>query len=57
MTKAFFKDGSTERAVSYFKEKIALRQSEKQTQENFLVGLYDSVFPEGIDSNLSLEEF
>jgi len=55
MTKAFFKDGSSEQAVAYFRSHLSERRQQHAKREELLVGMYDTVYSAKAD--LTLDEF
>lgn len=44
MTKAYFKDGSVDHALKFFREGVAKREEMTKKQEDMLVGMYDDTF-------------
>jgi len=55
MTKALFKDGSIDNALSFFESQIQKRREVKEDQEEHLVNLFDSTF--GQEDQPSLDAF
>ena len=57
MTKAYFRDGSSEYALKFFQEKIQSLRTIKEQREKVLISIFDSVYGDEKPQKIEFEEF
>jgi hypothetical protein len=57
MTKAYFKDGNIDHALKFFEQNIKKLKDIKNTREEFLVSIFDSVYGTDNSEELSFKDF
>lgn len=57
MAKALFLDKGPSAATDFLKDKMDFCKSQNEARQDFLVNLYDGMFPAGEENEPSFEEF